>query len=71
MIVTLRTGAEIEIRTSDAALAPDEIGQQVNQTATWAREPGGPWIRLRGSIWLASRYAAVADSLEELADALG
>lgn len=70
MIAKLRTGAEIEIEWSDAALAPGEVGLRVNQTALWAREPGGPWVRLRGSMRSAVEYAGAADSLDELVAAL-
>ena len=66
MIATLRPGAPIELQWGDAGRAPGETGPRLNALVLWAREPGGPWVQLRGTMHAAAALAAAADSIEEL-----
>lgn len=73
MIVSLRTGATIELELSDQARPPGECGGQLlNATGLWAREPGDPWRPVGvASLHKAVAWAGAADSLDELLDVLG
>lgn len=73
MIVSLRTGATIELELSDQARPPGGCGGQLlSTTGLWAREPGGPWRPVGiASLHKAAARAGAVDTLDELLDVPG